>query len=116
MSQLKDVNRRSGVMMVPVDEQFALIDTTASRVLMINPAAAWVWTHLGTPCDIPAEHTARVEAFVNALDDRGLTAPVPAATLAPAGALNDEPLILSQTPLQVAADNSTPMADPFLSV
>lgn len=112
MSPLQDAYRRAGVMLVPVDDQFALIDTVGSRVFIVNAAAAWIWTRLGTDCPVSEE----VAQFVKSLDDRSLLQTEKSAEVQKAGTLEASPLILSQTPLQVAANNSNPMADPFLSI
>lgn len=117
MSQLTNVHRRSGIALVPVDDQYALIDTEQRRVIILNAAACWIWTRLGTDATIPADYLDEVTEFVAGLNQRRLLGADKDATIHKLeGCLNDCPRILSQTPLQVAANTSVPGADPFLAV
>ena len=116
MSQLRDVMRRSGIMLVPVDSVFALIDTEQSRVLIVSPAAAWVWSRLGTDAQVPEAHASEISAFIDSLRVRQLLGDDVCPTIPPVGQLDAPPHIHSQTPLQVAANTSLPGADPFLAV
>ena len=103
-------------MLVPVDNNFALIDSEQSRVFIVNQAAAWVWSRLGTEAEIPRPHETAVCEFIEGLRMRQLLGDDVTAKIPPVGQLNNSPRIHSQTPLQVAANSSVPGADPFLAV
>jgi hypothetical protein len=87
------------------------IDAVRERVVVLNAAAASVWTRLGADDELVARHG----AFLTALRRHGMLQNRPAAAIAlpriplPPG---DTPEILATAPLQVAANNS---GDPFAS-
>ena len=103
--------RRTGAFLVAIDGRFALVDQQLEQVHILNAAAAWVWTRLGTAAKVPAEFRAATAAFLDELERLGLLADAPTTdAVPPAGALGEPPAVLSSVPLQVAANTS---ADPF---
>ena len=103
--------RRTGAFLVAIDGRFALVDQQLEQVHIFNPAAAWVWTRLGTAAAVPVAFRPATAAFLTELGRLGLLSQDPdPAVVAPAGVLTEPPAVLSSVPLQVAANTS---ADPF---
>ena len=111
---LQDWARRDNVTFVPMDEYYSLVDSVGENVLVINASAAWVWSHLSTAEVVPTQHVDAVQALVGELEALGLVVKAGDSTaIEPVGQLNDAPQIVAASKLQVAANNSGAIADPF---
>ena len=110
---LKSVVRRPGVMLVALDDIYSMIDPVGERVLVVNGAAAWIWTHLGTNDEVPDAFAHAASDFINELIELGFASDSYLATaVASVGEITENPRIEASSALQVAANNSGP--NPFV--
>ena len=111
---LRDIHRRAGLILVDIDDQYVLVDQDNECIHTLNGAAAWVWAHLGTDTSVPEALARAFRGFLGELRQRRLLGAGPnSETVKLDVAFRGQPRILATAPLQVAANNSPALADPF---
>ena len=105
--------RKSNVILVKLDEFFALIDQEQELIYTINESAAWIWKHLSNEKAFGELNIEEYESFIEVLKCRNLASKIPNhEKIDIAVQFNGYPEIVSTTALQVAANNSD---DPFVN-